>query len=127
MFSEERIVTFFLIGRRRSAAWDFFFLSLAIVGQLISSVIRCRDSVSGAQNGSSPRSSPPPEPPVVAGWGLSPPPPPPRPPPESPPPPKSPPPRRSFFVTWAVANRRLGPTSSAMISTTLRRLPSRSS
>src|SRR6266511_4302601 len=40
MFSEERIDTFFLIGRRRSAAWDFFFfLSLAIVGQLVSSVI----------------------------------------------------------------------------------------
>ena len=53
--------------------------------------------------------------------------PPPPPPPPAPPPPKSPPPRRSFFVIWAVANRRLGPTSSATISTTLRRLPSRSS
>src|SRR5215204_635644 len=119
MLSEERIEVFFLIGRRRSGAWDFFFfLSLAISGQLTSSVF-------GAQNGSSSRSAPP----VGAGWGLSPPRPPPRPPPPplSPPPPKSPPPRRSFLVTWAVANRRLGPTSSAMISTTLRRLPSRSS
>src|SRR5436190_12677739 len=114
MLSEERIDVFFLIGRRRSAAWDFFFLSLAIWAQLTSS--------SRGQNGSSSRSAPP----VGAGWGLS----PPRPPPRPPPPPlspKSPPPRRSFFVIWAVAKRRLGPTSSAMISTTLRRLPSRSS
>src|SRR5262245_12939373 len=39
MLSEERIDVFFLIGRRRSAAWDFLFLSLAIAGQLTSSVV----------------------------------------------------------------------------------------
>src|SRR5829696_108323 len=105
MLSEERIDVFFLIGRRRSAAWDFFLLSRAISGQLTS-----RSSC--GQNGSSSKSPPPV---VGAGWGLSPPRPPPRPPPPpvSPPPPKSPPPRRSFLVTWAVAKRRLGPTSSA--------------
>src|SRR3981189_3099595 len=118
MLSEERIDVFFLIGRRRSAAGDFFFLSLALSVHLASSVFV-------APIGSPPRSAPP----VGAGWELSPPPPPPRPPPPplSPPPPKSPPPRRSIFVTRAVAKRRLGPTSSAMISTTFRQLPSRSS
>src|SRR5262249_61027657 len=75
-----------------------------------------------------PRTGSPPNPPRGGGGGGRSPPRPPRlAPPLSPPSPKSPPPRRSFLVTWAVAKRRLGPTSSAMISTTLRRLPSRSS
>src|SRR5215203_758675 len=43
MLSEERIEVFFLIGRRRSGAWDFFFLSLAISGQLTSSVFGCSE------------------------------------------------------------------------------------
>src|SRR5207237_8617862 len=43
--------------------------------------------------------------------------------PPPPPPPKSPPPRRSLRLTCAVAQRRLGPTSSATISTTLRFSP----
>src|SRR2546421_288703 len=45
MLSVERIDVFFLIGRRRSAAWDFFFLSLAISAQLTSSSSRLRTAL----------------------------------------------------------------------------------
>src|SRR5512132_1492142 len=43
MLSEERIDVFFLIGRRRSAACDFFFLSLAISGSAHLIGLRCSE------------------------------------------------------------------------------------